>query len=537
MDDPGKTTGRKARIEEDETAPFTIGDDGSGASDPLPKTGDNGADLRERTCPTCKERYPADFNLCPKDGTALFEVAENRDLLVGTVLGGTYRILRCIGEGGMARVYEAEHTRVKTRRFAVKVLNADLARQAEFVTRFEREVQAAASIDHEGIVEVFDVAATADGRPYIVSEFLGGLELGDLLARAGRLEPAFAVRIARLAGLALEAAHAAGVVHRDIKPENLFLVGSRAAPRVKLLDFGISRIGDGRGTALTRTGAILGTPAFMSPEQARGGKVDHRTDIYSLGAILYRCVTGKRPFDSEDVTATLTALLTEEPVRPRAVNPAIAEELEVVIQKAMARDPQERYSSAEAFAQALAQFDRGGDVPTPDALEMLAGERSGPDLATAIPPARREVRMARPSIALFGALAMLFVLLGLCDLIVGVVRWASGAEISPIESILIMAGVAAALFTPAFFLFHKVRRRLWGNSARAVDAASVVRGVTSSALAVYGFAALLTSFACGVVLHRASLALWPGFRVLFFAAAAAAAGIAVLVRILRRDPP
>jgi len=549
MDDQSTTTGRKARIEEDETAPFTTGADAFVAGDHPAKIGCDGVSPRERTCPTCKERYPADFNLCPKDGTALFEAAPNQDPLVGTVLGGTYRILRCVGEGGMARVYQAEHTRLKARRFAVKVLSADLARQAEFVTRFEREAQAAASIGHEGIAEVLDVAATADGRPYIVSEFLDGLELGDLLARVGRIEPAFAVRIARLACLALGAAHAVGVVHRDIKPENLFIVGNRASPKVKILDFGISKIGDGRGPALTQTGAILGTPAFMSPEQARGGKVDHLTDIYSLGAILYRCVTGKRPFDSEDVAATLTALLTEDPARPCAVDPSIPEELEVVIQQAMARDPRARFPSAAAFAEALAPFDAGGDVPTPDVLGMLQGERSAPvpgdasgAVVAAAPDAtvdrmRREVRMARPSIAIFGGLAALCVLLGLCDVIAGIVRWAGGTELSLVESILIMVGVTAALVTPAVFLFHRVRRRIWQNSARAVAAAAVVRSGILSAMAVYGLAVLLMSFACGVVLHRASLALWPGFRVLLFCAAATTAAIVVLVQIVHRDPP
>jgi serine/threonine protein kinase len=243
-------------------------------------------------CPICDQRYPADFKVCPRDAAKLEDAAgEGQDPLIGSVVGDAFRIVRPIGEGGTARVYEARHVRLSSKRFAVKVLHGFFASQANAVARFAREAEAASAVRHPGIVEIHDVDRMPDGRPYLVTELLEGEDFGSLLKARGKVPVPFAVRVARKVCQALSAAHAAGIIHRDLKPENVFLIGAGDKPQIKVLDFGISKI-EGAGAAqLTRTGMVVGTPAYMSPEQAAGAKVDARTDIYAVGAILYRALT------------------------------------------------------------------------------------------------------------------------------------------------------------------------------------------------------------------------------------------------------
>ena len=285
----------------------------------------SGDDTRmQRMCPICGVRYPAEFKVCPRDASELREIADkDRDELVGSTLSQTYSIVRVIGEGGMGRVYEARHTRMASKRFAIKMLHPEFARQPDVISRFQREAEAAAAIQSPYVVGVYDVDRTADGRPFMVGEYLEGKELGDHLSKVTKLPVSAAVRIVRQICQALGAAHARGVVHRDMKPENVFLTGEVSRPTAKVIDFGISKIGDTPGTALTKTGMIMGTPSYMAPEQARGEHVDHRADIYAVGAILYAAVTGKRPFDRGDPTATLMAVLTEDSPQKRARSPSL----------------------------------------------------------------------------------------------------------------------------------------------------------------------------------------------------------------------
>src|SRR5450432_1191628 len=311
-----------------------------------------------KACPTCQARYPADFKVCPRDASPLIDAADDgSDPFLGATLGDAYQIVRVVGEGGMGRVYEARHTRLGNKRFAIKMLHAEYARQPDVVARFQREAEAASGIAHPNVVDVYDVHHTEDGRPYMVGEFLEGEELGGFLTRVGKIPAALAVHIVRQICQALGAAHARGVVHRDMKPENVFLVGNLATPQVKVIDFGISKVGDAGGTALTRTGMIMGTPSYMAPEQARGDKVDNRADIYAVGGILYRALTGKKPFDSDDPSATLTQVLTEDPVRPRTLEPTIPQALELVLQRAMEKKAEDRYQSMAELEADLLPFD------------------------------------------------------------------------------------------------------------------------------------------------------------------------------------
>ena len=245
-----------------------------------------------------------------------------------------------------------------SKRFAIKVLHGDLTRQPEVVGRFLREAEATSALRHPNIVGVLDVNQVPDGRPYIVAELLEGHQLGDYLRKSTASFPVEeSVAICRPICQALGAAHDKHIVHRDIKPENLFLVGEGAARTVKVLDFGISRVG-GAAAKLTQTGMVMGTPAYMPPEQARATRVDHRADVYAVGAILYEAVTGRPAFDEEDPVSTLAAVLTRDPPRPCSIDPTLPPALELIIQKAMAKKPEERYRTMREFDLALAEFDK-----------------------------------------------------------------------------------------------------------------------------------------------------------------------------------
>jgi serine/threonine-protein kinase len=328
--------------------------------------------MLRKHCSACGQHYPSHFLVCPTDATRLREVTSPQvDELIGAVLGDTYELLRVIGEGGMGRVYEARHTRLYSKRFAVKVLHSDLTRQPEVVGRFLREAEATSALQHPNIVGVVDVNQLGDGRPYIVAELLEGQQLGDYLESRGKLSVEEAVSLCRPICQALIAAHDKEIVHRDIKPENLFVIGSGAQRTVKVLDFGISLVGDATAS-FTKTGMVMGTPAYMPPEQARGRRVDFRADIYAVGAILYESLTGKPPFERADPIATLGAVLTRTPPAPTALAPEIPPALERVVQKAMEKLPERRFASMRDFDAALAEFDPQGAGGAPQRLSRAS---------------------------------------------------------------------------------------------------------------------------------------------------------------------
>jgi serine/threonine-protein kinase len=263
---------------------------------------------------------------------------------------GNYRVTQLIGEGGMGVVYLAEHPGIG-RRAAVKVLRPGLTDNPELTKRFFNEARAANAIRHPGIVEVFDCGTTPSGTSYIVMELLEGENLSARLRDKGRLPIADARRIAAQTASALAAAHTAGIVHRDLKPDNLFLVPDyrdATAELVKVLDFGIAKLGlDGQqgsnGSVRTRTGSVMGTPAYMSPEQCRGTReIDHRTDIYALGVILFEMLCGRPPFVSEGFGEMVHLHISAAPPAPRTINPQIPEDVERLILWCLAKEPTER---------------------------------------------------------------------------------------------------------------------------------------------------------------------------------------------------
>jgi serine/threonine-protein kinase len=266
-----------------------------------PSPGDASAMDLSVVCPVCRTELPWDTRFCPRDGVDLRggQPPPTPDLLVGRVLG-TYRLLARIGEGGMGIVYRAEHT-VLVGLAAVKVLLPCFAGNADVLARFLQEARAVNRVRHENVVHVSDYGHCEDGTPYLVMELLEGHSLGQLLGAEGCLRAPRAINIARQIALGLGAAHEAGVVHRDLKPSNVMLVRAGVErDQVKVLDFGIAKLllpdGPEAAVPVTATGARLGTPYYMSPEQILGQRVDHRTDVYTFGVLLYRMLTGNLPF-------------------------------------------------------------------------------------------------------------------------------------------------------------------------------------------------------------------------------------------------
>jgi len=305
-----------------------------------------------KICPRCNGRFEDSVRFCPHDGAAL---PESTDPLVGQVLLGQFEILETVGRGAMGTVYRARQATME-RLVAVKVLRKELVRDAAVIKRFQREARAVARLQHPNIVTVFLIGETPEGLPYIVMEYVDGESLSAICSREGTLAVGRALGITRQIASALSEAHGAGVVHRDLKPENIIVATRRHAQDfVKVLDFGIAKIVGARAdvSQLTRTGTIFGTPHYIAPEQASGGEVDHRADLYSLGVILFRMVTGRLPFEGSGGMQVLLAHIREQPPRPRDLNPRLSRELEEVILRALVKDPAARWQSADEFILAL----------------------------------------------------------------------------------------------------------------------------------------------------------------------------------------
>jgi eukaryotic-like serine/threonine-protein kinase len=280
----------------------------------------------------------------------------------GDVVAGKYRIEEVIGEGGMGAVYAATHT-LTGKRVALKWMLPELAADEGAVQRFIREAQAAGRIDHPNVVDVYDVGEH-DGSTFLVMEYLQGETLTSAFNRGG-LDTRHIIQLLIPAMRGVAAAHRTGVVHRDLKPDNVFLCrsGDGSYREPKVLDFGISKVSAGEGQLnprLTRTGAVMGTPYYMSPEQVRGSSdVDQRTDVYAFGVILYEALTGRVPFDANAYSALVLEIATGTPKRLRDLRPDLPRGLEDVVLKAMARDPADRYRDVESLARALEPFAEG----------------------------------------------------------------------------------------------------------------------------------------------------------------------------------
>jgi hypothetical protein len=279
------------------------------------------------------------------------------ELQEGEVFAG-HRIEGLGGRGGMGIVYRAVHLRLE-RTVALKVISPELAVDEGFRQRFQREAQLAASIDHPNVIEIYD-ADESDGQPYITMRWVQGMDLGTMLERSGRLDPDTAVRVIGEVGFALDAAHARGLVHRDIKPGNI-LIADRDG-RVYLTDFGLTREA-GEGGGLTRTGMFVGTADYAAPEQIKGDRVDARTDVYALACVLVQALTGRVPYDRDSEMSKMWAHVNDPPPRLRERVADVPEALEEVVERGMAKDPQDRYPSAGDLARAATAAVQARPVP------------------------------------------------------------------------------------------------------------------------------------------------------------------------------
>jgi serine/threonine-protein kinase len=259
--------------------------------------------------------------------------------MVGKILNSRYELEQLIGTGGMADVYRARDN-LLGRTVAVKILHPQYAKDEVFIARFRQEAQAAANLNQPNIVNVYDWGIE-NSIYYLVMEYVEGRDLKDIIQQGGPLLPERAVEIAMSICLALEAAHAYGIVHRDIKPHNVIVTYDN---QIKVMDFGIARVAG--GSAMTQTGTIMGTAQYISPEQAQGRPADPRSDLYSLGVVIYEMLTGKVPFDGENPVSIAYKHVREDPLPPSMINPDISPGLEAVVMKALAKNPENRYQTA-----------------------------------------------------------------------------------------------------------------------------------------------------------------------------------------------
>ncbi|HVU49471.1 MAG TPA: serine/threonine-protein kinase [Polyangia bacterium] len=341
---------------------------------------------------------------------------------MGTVLGDAYQVTRLLGQGGMGAVYEGVQTRLK-KRVAIKVMDRNLAANTEAVARFRREIDVTAKLAHPNIVQISDFGTVPTGEPYLVMEFLEGEDLERRLARVGRVSFASAVAIVNQLASALAVTHAEGIVHRDLKPANVFLVKVPGqSDFVKVVDFGISKVLKASTTKLTRAQMIVGTPEYMSPEQAAGkvDEIDHRSDQWSLACIAWHMLVGQQPFVGPDVNSILHQVMNGE---PPPLGPALAAllpgQVEAVLRKALSKRQIDRFPTITAFAKAFeaaAPLDTPmrpvtpPPAPRPSPLFPLASPRPAPSTASR-PPRRWTWVMA----------ALLATALG-----VGLALWQSG---------------------------------------------------------------------------------------------------------------
>jgi eukaryotic-like serine/threonine-protein kinase len=297
--------------------------------------------------------------------------------VIDSVIDDKYRIVRMIGEGGMGAVYEGENVLIG-RRVAIKVLHAAMALNPETVERFQREARAAGRIGNDHILEVLDLGTLPDGDRYMVLEFLDGEPLSSRIERLGKMDPREVAALTTQLLNGLAAAHRAGIVHRDLKPDNVFVLKEKAGKKdfVKIIDFGISKfspIGGDDKMKMTQTGAIMGTPYYMSPEQVRGSvSPDARSDLYAVGVILYEAVTGNVPFNGNTVNELMFNIALGEPTPIRSFVPDLDPDFEAIILRALVKDREERFQTADDFNEAITKWmaGHGSGVVAPETLAI-----------------------------------------------------------------------------------------------------------------------------------------------------------------------
>jgi serine/threonine protein kinase len=341
-------------------------------------------DLR-KLCICCHDQFPSTLATCPNDGTTLTEI--KRDDFVGTVFAEKYEMLDIIGGGGMGMVYRAKH-QLMNRIVAIKILHKANVTSNDAIKRFQVEAQAASALSMPNIISVFDFGVAPSGQPYMVMDYLDGKSISDVLGSDGRFPLERALNIFIQICDALAHAHAKSIIHRDIKPSNIVLIDIEGqSDFVKIVDFGIAKLlnADPDSGNLTRTGEVFGSPAYMSPEQWKGHKLDARADIYSLGAVMYRCLSGKSMFEADDILQLMYKQVTEMPSSFASLGVSLPTEIEQIVFKAIEKDPANRYQSMRELMAVLSQFKQG--TSTFDALAPvpMAGDSDRREVSNSPP--------------------------------------------------------------------------------------------------------------------------------------------------------
>ena len=432
------------------------------------------AGRRVKYCDTCRSAYPNDFNTCPRDQAPLRATA---DLVPGMVVRGKYEILEKIGAGGMAAVYRVRHLAFGEIR-AMKVVAAKLCDDEGFLKRFRTEAVVTRRLQHPNAVHVDDLDVTEDGRPFIVMEHVQGRNLREVIREEGAFDVARAVAIGRQVASALGAAHALGITHRDIKPDNILLtVGPDGQALAKVLDFGIAKVREGSfdvgpGYTPTETGMVVGTPQYVSPEQAmgkRGDQLDGRSDLYSLGVTLYEMITGRLPFESTTPMEMILHHVQTPPPPPQKVRPdlGLPPAVGALLMRALQKDPGRRFRTAEemeAALEALTTLPATALSPRPAAAAARPTPRPAASTAIEVEPIltparpRTSATRVRPPVtappedeaasrssagALIGSALVILA-------VVGAVAWRSSARARPAPPAAGPAVEAPAATRPAF---------------------------------------------------------------------------------------
>ena len=347
-----------------------------------------------KVCPVCGTEYGDDAAFCSRDRSSLRPaVAGTNPGLIGQLIGERYQVERRLGEGGMGEVYLARHL-LMGRLCALKVMSQTLSRDPDAVSRFNREATNASRITHPNVCAVYDFGLTPDGLVYLAMEYVEGRALSEVLDKEGPLSVQRAATLVVQCAHGLQVAHDLGIVHRDLKPDNIMVTPAKAREVAKLVDFGIAKAVESEpGQRVTKTGFVVGTPEYMAPEQLAGDPLDGRSDQYALALVFYRAITGTLPFEGSSVQETLVKRLTDPPrplalARPDGRFPA---GLQGVMDRALARDPGERYPTVTAFSDAVSEIVRGDAVAT----RPIAAARADDTLP--IPPTRLTARRRQPA--------------------------------------------------------------------------------------------------------------------------------------------
>ncbi|HEU4997200.1 MAG TPA: serine/threonine-protein kinase [Gemmatimonadaceae bacterium] len=383
-----------------------------------------------KICPQCGTEYELDQRFCPKDGSTLKSQGPSNDL-VGSVINKSYHVLRKLGEGGMGTVYLAEHVKMG-RKSAMKVMNPGTVHDADAISRFNREAANASKISHPNVAAIYDFGETEDGLIFLAMEFIEGPSLTSVIKELGALPPMRAADIARQAADALNVAHDMGIVHRDLKPDNIMLAKNRdGTDLVKVVDFGIAKAANNEAQKVTKTGLVVGTPEYMSPEQLAGDKLDGRSDTYSLALVAFNMLTGRLPFPAETVQESMIMRLTERPktLGEMLPNTTWPPQAQAVMDKALERDANLRYQTSGEFGRELFKSVSGmrasaatsvmSAASPPTAHDLNAAtrpipatrisSRTPPDAPAPVAPSSAPARGKTPMIATMAAVAVLAV--------------------------------------------------------------------------------------------------------------------------------